>query len=50
MIWSATPTGSVPKWKQVTPKPAFSEAKPHPLARAASHLGVAFTNNDENNE
>ena len=31
------PTGSVPNWKREAPKPAYSETKPHPLARAASH-------------
>ena len=32
------PTESVSDWKSETPKPAISEAKPHPLASAASHL------------
>ena len=34
---SVHPTGSVPDRQQETPKPARSEAQPHPLARAASH-------------
>ena len=32
------PTESVSDWKSETPKPAISEAKPHPLASAALHL------------
>ena len=36
-VSQAFPTGSVPKWKRELPKSAFSEAKPCPSARAASH-------------
>ncbi|MBQ2620774.1 MAG: hypothetical protein IJF84_05495 [Thermoguttaceae bacterium] len=33
----SAPTRSVPDWTWVAPKSAFSEAKPCPSARAASH-------------
>ncbi len=39
----SAPTRSVPDWKPIAPKSAYSMAKHHPLARAASHPRVYQT-------